>query len=130
MKLGIYRHWRGHLYQVIGVANDANSDTLYGNDEEQRWPNGDRRVVVYIGLDLTDASAGPRMHVREVEDFKRWVHRDGTECVHWAVGEHAYCHCDCPRDPAKHWHGGCVGRMDIVRRFVFVSDEFYPGVTA
>jgi hypothetical protein len=62
LKAGIWRHYKGHLYQVIGLASDASIP--------------DRRVVVYIGLELEDAAPGPRMHVREERDFTGLVHVD------------------------------------------------------
>ncbi len=53
---GVWRHYReGHLYEVLGYAVDAN--------------NEDRRVVVYVGLQLDGARPGPRLRVRTVEDF-------------------------------------------------------------
>lgn len=55
LKAGIYQHWKGPLYQVLGYGHDANHPT--------------RLVVVYIGLSLDGASEGPRLSVRTVEDF-------------------------------------------------------------
>ncbi len=53
---GIYRHYKGHYYLVLGYACDSNDDS--------------RTVVVYVGLELDGASAElPRMNVRTVEDF-------------------------------------------------------------
>lgn len=52
---GVYRHWKGRDYLVLGTAHDANVDG--------------REVVVYVPL-YTDASqTGPRLAVRTVEDF-------------------------------------------------------------
>lgn len=62
---GLYRHYRGGLYQVLGLASDS-TNGLDG-----------RRVVVYIGLDLAGARPGPRMHVRAVEEFMQQVVRRG-----------------------------------------------------
>jgi hypothetical protein len=50
---GIYRHYKNHLYLVLGYARDER----------------DRVVVVYIGLELTGATNPQRMKVRPVEDF-------------------------------------------------------------
>jgi hypothetical protein len=72
---GIYRHYKGHHYQVLGYAHDANADTL-GEDPNMvmGWePLGERFVVVYIGLELNDAHTGPRLAVRDHEDFHRMV---------------------------------------------------------
>jgi hypothetical protein len=52
---GVYRHYKGHYYLVIGYGHDSNYD--------------DRHVVVYIGLELDDAKQGPRLNVRTVQDF-------------------------------------------------------------
>lgn len=52
---GIYRHYKGHLYLVLGYASDADQE---GRD-----------VVVYVGLELDDARPGPRMRVRTAGQF-------------------------------------------------------------
>lgn len=52
---GVYRHWKGHAYLVLGYGMDANDET--------------RQVVVYVGLQLDGARPGPRLRVRTVEDF-------------------------------------------------------------
>ncbi len=53
---GVYQHYRGPLYLVLGYAHDANQDG--------------RTVVVYVGLELTPtAKPGARMSVRDVTDF-------------------------------------------------------------
>lgn len=73
---GIYRHYKGALYQVLGMAHDA-------NDEE-------RIVVVYIGLQLDAAHEGPRLAVRTLEDFQAQLHiTNGSTC-----SEPASCHPD------------------------------------
>lgn len=53
LQLGIYRHYKGPLYQVIGIAHDAN---IPG-----------RQVVVYMPLQLDGAHLGPRMAVRTID---------------------------------------------------------------
>lgn len=67
LKLGIYRHWKGHLYQVIGAAHDANTD----------W----RTCVVYMPLELDGAHLGLRMAIRTYEDFMAWVSMEGRANV-------------------------------------------------
>ncbi|MDF2461201.1 MAG: hypothetical protein K0S68_604 [Candidatus Saccharibacteria bacterium] len=53
---GIYRHYKGHHYVVLGYAHDSNQDG--------------RIVVVYAGLELEGATPGhPRLNVRTVDDF-------------------------------------------------------------
>jgi hypothetical protein len=61
---GIYRHWKGHLYQVLGYASDSNDEG--------------RIVVVYVGLELDGAPPGPRMHVRTASDFHGSVEVNGA----------------------------------------------------
>jgi hypothetical protein len=64
---GVYRHWKGQLYQVFGYAHDANDD--------------ERVVVVYMGLQLIGARRGARMAVRSVEDFFAWVNPASGEVL-------------------------------------------------
>lgn len=56
---GVYQHYKGPLYLVLGYGHDANHE--------------DRNVVVYVGLELDTAHRGPRLAVRTVEDFLAWV---------------------------------------------------------
>ncbi len=51
---GVYRHYKGHLYLVLGYAQDALDDRIQ---------------VVYIGLDLAGLPSPMRMRTREVGDF-------------------------------------------------------------
>lgn len=60
MKAGIYRHYKGPLYQFLFLAHDANHD--------------DRTVAVYMPLQLDGAHLGPRPAVRTIEDFTAVVH--------------------------------------------------------
>lgn len=73
LRSGIYRHYKGPLYQVIGYGHDANYE--------------DRITVVYVGLQLDDAHAGPRIATRtaesddpEVDAWFDYVHDDGKKC--------------------------------------------------
>jgi hypothetical protein len=52
---GVYLHYKGHYYLVLGYGHDANRDG--------------RQVVVYIGLELAGAKPGGRIAVRDVDDF-------------------------------------------------------------
>lgn len=75
MKAGIYRHYKGHLYLVQGVAHDANAEDLAhkvdGPGNGWLWaPMEEREVVVYVGLTLDGANLGPRMAVRTRSDFE------------------------------------------------------------
>jgi hypothetical protein len=55
LRAGVYRHYKGPLYLVLGYGHDANNDS--------------RQVVVYVGLQLDGAKPGPRLAVRDVDDF-------------------------------------------------------------
>lgn len=94
LKMGIYRHYKGPLYQVLGLAHDANADTLFNSqavteawreghhDQIDQIPRalGQRWVVVYLPLQLDEAHLGPRMAVRSLDDFVARVHDDGNIC--------------------------------------------------
>jgi hypothetical protein len=80
LRLGIYRHYKGPLYQVLGLAHDANADKLLevrpdGNHSFVRDYEDPayRYVVVYMPLQLDGAHLGPRMAVRTLEDFFAFV---------------------------------------------------------
>ncbi len=47
MESGVYRHYKGGFYQVLGIAQHSETDEL---------------VVVYVSLDAS--LSGPRMRVR------------------------------------------------------------------
>ena len=78
---GIYRHYKGPLYEVSGYAHDANIDG--------------RVLVLYRGLELDGAKLGPRWSVREpthpggdvdLDCFFDMVHEnDRTPCRHEGV---------------------------------------------
>jgi hypothetical protein len=107
---GVYRHYKGPLYQVLGYAHDANAEDLadypammervYAHNRgdvgvpDKPTPLGERVAVVYFGLTLDAAHTGPRLAVRSYDDFFAWVHPfDGSRC--WThVGEsNTYCQC-------------------------------------
>lgn len=56
---GIWRHWKGHLYQVLFCARDATNG-----------PGEGRTMVVYIGLTL-DGTPTPGLRVR-ARDLAQW----------------------------------------------------------
>lgn len=93
LRAGIYEHYKGNLYQVLGYAHDANADTLgvvhtgsqfTGTEGE---PLGERMVVVYFGLQLQEAHDGPRLAVRTVEDFLAYVDPSDGSAVPESVVE-------------------------------------------
>lgn len=82
LQMGIYRHYKGPLYQVLGLAHDANAEDLYRplppaatfGIRTEYEPLPVRWVVVYMPLELDGAHLGPRMAVRTLEDFVAEVH--------------------------------------------------------
>lgn len=96
LQAGIYRHYKGPLYQVFSYGHDANAADLATWDPDLEWiviGEGNRNVVIYIGLQLDDAHTGPRFAIRTVEDFFAWVHADGDVCKK-PVGEMVhFCFC-------------------------------------
>jgi hypothetical protein len=102
VKAGVYRHYKGPLYLLLGIAHDANADTL----ATVYSPSGDGRdltyhylteriVVVYIGLQLDDAHTGPRLAVRTYDDFFALVTSEGDRCPHALDRSSTWCStCD------------------------------------
>lgn len=128
LRAGIYRHYKGPLYQVLGYAHDANADTLYDQKGVRRRethgempdPLGERNVVVYLGLELTEAHVGPRLAVRNVsggDAFFDWLHPDDwTVCPeHVPYGVGNAVECDCPHYP---------GFTPLVQRFAYVGPSW------
>lgn len=68
-KPGIYRHYKGRLYEADHLMRDANDASRIG--------------VHYIGLELDGAKDGPRHLVRTWEDWNANVHEDGTTCENY-----------------------------------------------
>lgn len=75
---------------VLGYAHDANADALFTKTEGYEAQTfkclNERAVVVYMGLELTDAHKGPRLAVRTAEDFFTLV---GNKCGQdWSCSHH------------------------------------------
>lgn len=110
---GIWRHYKGPLYQVFGYAHDANAD----GDPRGQWTvadvNGDpleeRFVVVYMALQLDGAHTGPRTTVRTASDF--WTAVCGLrDCPQYGL----------PFEPDA--FGGCIRCKDApTPRFTYVG---------
>jgi hypothetical protein len=82
---GIYRHYKGPIYLVLGLAHDANAERLYvptsrtsemadGGFRFDFEQVGEREVVVYVALQQDGAKSGPALAVRTREDFEAWLH--------------------------------------------------------
>jgi hypothetical protein len=109
LRAGVYRHWKGRYYLVMGYAHDANAEDLYlkgdgidGRDacKHYRVPGGERVVVIYIGLELDDAHKGPRLAVRDVDDFFLLVcSTHGTDWREACPGETTRGIRDCKGGP-------------------------------
>lgn len=116
---GIYRHYKGQHYLVLGLAHDANADTL---GEDVDWsdhvgparvcPLEEREVVVYVPLEFDGAHAGASMAVRTLEDWNAVV------CA--LPG--------CPRygDRIGPHPDQCALRGHAVHRFRFVGERWSP----
>lgn len=96
---GVYRHYKGHFYQVFGYGHDANADTLGDTAapdlDGEVHPLGERPVVVYMGLQLDGAHTGPRLAVRTADDFHAWVHpEDGAACPTHVGDTNTFCSCN------------------------------------
>lgn len=75
---GVYRHYKGPLYLVLGLAHDANAEELSYHHPLMKDDQGgrgmwevlvEREVVVYVGLQLDAAHEGARLAVRTLQDF-------------------------------------------------------------
>lgn len=72
---GVWRHYKGPLYLVLGLAHDANAEDLYDRDVSGMAGDfgysalGEREVIVYVPLQLDGAHTGPRLAVRTRADF-------------------------------------------------------------
>src|SRR4051812_11969694 len=59
IRAGVYRHYKGPLYQVVGYSHNASE--------------GNRIEVLYIGLELDPSKPGPRWATREWREFFQTV---------------------------------------------------------
>lgn len=96
LRMGIYRHYKGTLYQVLGIAHDANAEEYSDTVKQVRsrfmaahmshlMPDAvseSRTVVVYMPLQLDGAHLGPRMAVRTLDDFVMHVTAHGEPTHH------------------------------------------------
>lgn len=120
---GIYRHYKGQHYLVLGLAHDANAEDLYREyfaDGPRYSPLGEREVVVYVPLELDGAHAGARLAVRTLSDFTATVcpfNRAVEDGNGWAVVGHEWCGEEaCDQHPA--W--------EKVPRFAYVGQRWQP----
>lgn len=112
LPMGVYRHFKGGLYLVQGLAHDANAETLIDNDNFYAGPLGERTVVVYVPLHLNPSHLGPRMAVRTLEDF-----------CGLAEVEPYRLYCENP-SACGGGNDACSGhRSTQVRRFVYLGPE-------
>lgn len=96
---GLYRHYKGGMYQVLGLGFDANIDG--------------RTTVIYIPLYLRDDQPGPRLTVRTVEDF--FAEIDPHTGLLW------HEHCNLVEDEGQQC--GCTGP---VKRFTYLGATYTP----
>lgn len=128
LKAGIYRHYKGPLYLVLGIAHDANAEDLVHVSDislrnEEYNELGERTVVVYVPLQLDGAHRGPRMAVRTLADFVEPVcpfNRAIEDGNGYAVIGHEWCgQPDCTKHPA--WAQ--------VSRFTYLGSELTQEMT-
>lgn len=122
---GVYRHYKGPLYLVLGYAHDANvmvcvRDTNADGDcpacavDPESPCRQPRTVVVYVGLQLDDAHHGARLAVRTASDFRALLHPGPA----WSVCE------DPMRETPTEYFCHCREYVDFVRltpRFAYVG---------
>lgn len=117
LRAGIWRHYKGPLYLVLGLAHDANAGELFTFDAvaQDFDPVEEREVVVYIGLQLDAAHAGARLAVRTLADFMAEV------CVNTS--------CDNYGRPTVHGMPRvCHNGGHLWPRFFYVGTRYEPGM--
>lgn len=105
---GVYKHYKGPLYQVIGYSHNASDD----NNVQ----------VLYIGLELDSAKVGPRFATRNWHEFFE------TVCtVH--DGMPAYCeeHEEIVRVERLDKRENCDYLKHWVERFTYMGPVYYKG---
>lgn len=63
---GVYRHYKGQHYLVLGYGRYSDG------------PLEGKPCVIYTGLELDEAKAGPRIQVRSAEDWFQRVTPHGV----------------------------------------------------
>lgn len=106
LRAGVYRHWKGQPYQVLGYAHDAN----YEN----------RDIVVYMGLELNQAHLGPRLAVRTVNRDVYPGHDAWEDLMCLSHG--------CPMDECEDGSHGQHPNPEIVRRFDYRGSQYLGGM--
>lgn len=97
LRAGVYKHWKGSLYNVLGYARDASNS----------MPKG-FTVVVYTPL---NTRSGPTMFVRVVDEFL------GRVCTVTGLSEKA-CNLKVDHDVDFKLH-----RHELVDRFTYLGPE-------
>lgn len=64
VKLGKYKHFKGHIYEVVGTVRD--SETM-------------RELVLYMSLYKSDDFGDETLWVRPIDDFYGLVDVDGVK---------------------------------------------------
>lgn len=104
LRAGLYRHYKGPLYQAFGYAHDANYDG--------------RIVVMYMGVELEGSHKGPRMAVRTLDTLvPEYENHDSWEdlvCI-----RHGCKMGECPREAHSD--------RDISERFSYRGNQYLGG---
>lgn len=103
LRAGVYRHWKGPLYNVLGYSHNASDEN--------------RPQVLYSGLELDQAHTGPRFATRDVDDFNAYVCT--MHGVEWHSDEHAEMVAEDPRR--------CPDDA-MVARFAYLGPVYYRGM--
>lgn len=101
---GIYQHYKGPLYQVLGYSHNAS--------------DGDNEQIVYVPLQLIGAKPGPRMATRDVAEFHELV---CTREEHYGIAYESSTH---RRHPVPLVHQV----TDAEHRFTYLGPVYYPGM--
>lgn len=104
LRSGVYKHYKGDLYQVIGYSHNASDD----NNVQ----------VLYIGLEISPDKTGPRWATRDWKEFHE------TVCaLHGGVEAYGSLHEDWIRSDE-------TVRCDpneFVERFTYMGPIYYKG---
>lgn len=102
LRSGVYRHYKGPLYQVIGYSHNASDDNNI--------------QVLYIGLEISPDKPGPRWATRD------WIDFFATVCPqHGGVDAYSNEHGTLALMGMK------CAPQEWVERFTYMGPVYYKG---